>query len=787
MYSMSRTRLYTLVTLAVLMIIGIIGAVILVVSPSVAGRAIVAVSPVSGKVNDDLLKGRAPEMSTIVDKEGNPIAYLYDQRREIVGFDDISQNMKDAILSIEDRRFYEHEGVDVQGILRALVENIRNGEITGGASTIEQQYVKNYQMFDPSTEEDASSRTYTRKLIEAALAVQLNGSTSKDDILAFYLNTIPYGNGSFGIEDAARTYFNVSARDLTVEQSALLAGIIQSPSSLDPYTNYDGALDRRNIVLSTMVDTGKITEEQRRDLSALPLGVTETPTIRPTGCAAAGGAGHFCDFVRSWLNDHDITDAGTAGYTITTTLDPVVQSSMENSMTTLIGNPTGVAEVTAVITPGTDSRHVVAMASSRPYGLGGDQTTQPITYSNVGHGAGSIFKVFAAAAAIEDGLNPDVKVKVPTRVEARGLGDGGASGCPTGAWCVENVGNYPSEMTLRDALAQSPNTPFVKLMESTGVKATVDMSVRLGLRSYEDNGVAERAIAGNQGSYVLGASSVSVLELANVGATLASSGTWCEPTPVSKIVDRDGNDVELPATKCDDAVPPAVADTLSEAMSDDTTKGTAATAASTYGWSGNMAAKTGTTDDHMSAAFMGYTAGFSSAVLAFNDGTSASPLCAAPLRQCSYGDLYGGTDPANTFFAGLAPIADHFPGGRELPDSGVEFSSADDELKQVIGMKKDDARKFLTEKGWTNISTSTGYGDSFEPGQVVRVRGSVAMRSAPITLVIHDDNARPEPTTTQAPEPAPTQQPAPVPAPVPAPAPQCPVINIPFIGDVRVC
>ena len=265
-----------------------------------------------------------------------------------------------------------------------------------------------------------------------------------------------------------------------------------------------------------------------------------------------------------------------------------------------IASPTldGIASVMSVIKPGKDSHPVLAMASNRTYGLNLDagETMQPQPFSLVGDGAGSIFKIFTTAAALEMGMGINAQLDAPGRFEAKGLGSGGAKGCPPATWCVQNAGNYRGQMNVTDALATSPNTAFAKLISQVGVPRTVDMAVKLGLRSYAQPGTARdydpesnESLADfvkrqNLGSFTLGPIEVNPLELSNVAATLGSGGVWCPPNPIDKVFDRNGNEVSVTTETCEQVVPEGLANTLANAMSkDDQGSGTAAGSAGSRG------------------------------------------------------------------------------------------------------------------------------------------------------------------------------------------------------------
>ena len=291
-----------------------------------------------------------------------------------------------------------------------------------------------------------------------------------------------------------------------------------------------------------------------------PLGILPQPNQLPGGCIAAGDRAFFCDYVLDYLARAGINKEQVArgGYLIRTTLDPKVQASVKQAIDK-VASPTldGVASVMSVIKPGKDAHRVMAMASNRTYGFNSDanETVQPQPFSLVGDGAGSIFKIFTTAAALDMGMGINAQLEVPGSFQARGLGSSDTPGCPKETWCVKNAGNYRGSMNVTDALATSPNTAFAKLIQQVGVPRAVDMAVRLGLRSYAIPGTARaydpesnESLADfikrqNIGSFTLGPFQLNALELANVAATLASGGTWCPPNPIDKIFDRHGNEV----------------------------------------------------------------------------------------------------------------------------------------------------------------------------------------------------------------------------------------------------
>jgi membrane peptidoglycan carboxypeptidase len=508
-----------------------------------------------------LVEGDVPQVSTMVDAKGNTIAWLYSQRRFEVPSEQIANTIKLAIVSIEDKRFAEHNGVDWQGTLTGLSGYLSGNADTRGGSTLEQQYVKNYQLL-VIAQTDAERRaaietTPARKLREIRMALTLDKTFTKPEILTRYLNLVSFGNGSFGIQDAAQTYFGINASELNWQQAALLAGMVQSTSTLDPYTNPDGALARRNLVLDTMIDNIPQEADALRAAKEQPLGILPQPNQLPRGCIAAGDRAFFCDYALEYLARAGLSKEQVArgGYLIKTTLDPDVQVPVKSAIDS-IASPTidGIASVMSVVKPGKTSHPVVAMASNRTYGLNTDagETMQPQPFSLVGNGAGSIFKIFTTAAAMDMGMGINTTLPVPGFFQAKGLGSSDTPGCPKETWCVKNVGNYRGSMSVTDALATSPNTAFAKLISQVGVQRVVDMAVKLGLRSYAMPGTARdydpdsnESLADfvkrqNIGSFTLGPLEVNGLELSNVAATLASGGVWCPPNPIDKVVDRHG-------------------------------------------------------------------------------------------------------------------------------------------------------------------------------------------------------------------------------------------------------
>ncbi|MGI5499840.1 transglycosylase domain-containing protein [Lentzea sp. CA-135723] len=656
-----------------------------------SNRAADTVDQTSG----DLAKGELPLVTTIQDMNGDAIAYLYDQYRIPLESTQIADTMKGAILAIEDKRFYEHRGVDWQGIARAAAKAGVDGGATQGASTLTQQYVKNYVAFvlgadnEQEAWEKATEATVGRKLREARVALQLEKQMSKDEILVGYLNIVPLGNQTYGVGAAAKAYFNTTADKLTVPQAALLAAIANRPSSLNPGASPEKALERRNLVIDKMRENGAFgadeTEARKKadEFKASPLGVAEGLRILPKGCVGAGDGpiyGFFCSYLLDYLRDAGITDKQLqrGGLTIKTTMDPKATKAAKDAAEQQVSKTQdGVSNVISIVQPGTDKHRVRALAASRDFGNNAElgQVARPAPAEVLPFGPGSVNKIFTAAAALERGITGiDRKIKVPKTYASRVYPNGGQ------AWQVKNSGTYDEEMTLTKALAQSPNTGFVILQEQAGLNNVVDMAYKLGMRdtlskvnrgaeplkSDGSNGPSQGdwTKQNNAGSYTLGPGATSVLELANVAATIVSSGTWCPPTPVEQVLDRNGKPVPLKEAPCEQAVEPALADSLAQAMSQDIAPGgTASGAAGGARWNRPIIGKTGTTEEHKSVAFLAATPQYAGAAMTYADGNNPQVICGDPIRLCpgNRNGIFGGQGAAPTWFNAMKVIHEGLP------------------------------------------------------------------------------------------------------------------------------
>ena len=315
---------------------------------------------------------------------------------------------------------------------------------------------------------------------------------------------------------------------------------------------------------------------------------------------------------------------------------------------------------------------------------------------------------------------------------------------------MQNVGNYRGSMSVTDALATSPNTAFAKLISQVGVQRTVDMAVKLGLRSYAEPGTARaydpesnESLADfvkrqNLGSFTLGPIEVNALELSNVAATLASGGVWCPPNPVDKLYDRHGNEVAVTTETCDQVVPEGLANTLSNALSNDATSGTAANSAGSVGWTLPVSGKTGTTEAHRSSGFVGYTNHYAAANYIYDDSPNPSDLCSWPLRQCGDGNLYGGNEPAKTWFTAMMPLAQSF-GDVTLPPTDPRYvdGAPGSKVPSVSGLSQDAARDRLKEAGFQVADQANPVNSAASYGTVVGTSpGGQTVPGSIITILI---------------------------------------------------
>ena len=452
--------------------------------------------------------------------ESTLLAEFQLEKRDPVTYEEISPYVLQGTVDTEDVRFYEHTGVDIPGIARAFVNNLRGGDLEG-ASTITQQLVRNTVL-----SEEANDISFERKIREAQLAVDLEKRFSKDDILVKYLNIINYGDGCYGIEAAAQNYFQVSALDLTLAQAATLVGIPQSPTYLNPKAYPDDCLERRNVVLDRMLSAGDITQQEHDDAQAEELGLNPAPDAPADGIYAYP---YFTSYVRTLLFDENnpyncsYADLFKGGLTIYTSLDPAMQDAAQAAVDDQRANMADNLDA-SIVAVDVATGQVKAMTRGVPYGQGEGESQVNIATGDGGTGrqAGSTFKAFTLAAAIEQGISPQTLVDCSSPLKA------GQDGAPQD---FENFnGASYGIQSIQSATAISSNTGYLRLSNSIGQASTTEMASRLGVTSpMEPVYTATEGVA-----------DVNPLEMASAYATLASGGVKRTPTVITKILDRDG-------------------------------------------------------------------------------------------------------------------------------------------------------------------------------------------------------------------------------------------------------
>ncbi len=609
--------------------------------PAVSGVAYVANAGVDSwdSLPEELAIGTPAEKTRILAADGTQIATLFEQNRENVPLDAIPQHVQDAVLAIEDARFYEHNGVDVKSILRAAATNREEGEIAQGGSTITQQYVKNVLVNQAESAEERSQATeqsVTRKLREVRYAMALEKQLGKDEILERYLNIVYVGQGAYGLQAAAKAYFSKPVGQLTIAEGAYLAGLLHAPSAYDNALE-EGAVVRRNLVLDRMAYYGYITPEEKEQAQAQPAGLQFSST--PNGCQAAGDYGFYCDYVRRFLEDDPAFGETPeerrnllyrGGLTIQTPLDLRMQKIVQDVVDYRIPRDSEFASVVVMVEPGTGD--VKAMGINRTFGKNPDRpdmTEVPLA-TTPAFPAGSTFKVFTLVTALEKGVRPSFTLEAPATYTSNRFLDEDKR-----PWKVTNAGDTPRGGTydLTRATWSSVNTYYVQLEEKIGVPPIAETAHRMGLTSLPVD-----EIGNNEGSFTLGARETSPLEMASAYATLAARGVYCAPRPVLT-VQREGQPVPSTPQSCERVIAENVADTANTILSGVISQGTGSNA-----YIGRQAAgKTGTVGDFKAAWFVGYTPQLSAAAMISDPEVPKKQLKNTVVGRSYYSRVYGST------------------------------------------------------------------------------------------------------------------------------------------------
>lgn len=648
--------------------------------------------------------------------DGSWMADLHaEEDRVFTKLDGIPKHLQNAVIAIEDERFYKHSGIDYQGIVRALVSNIKSGGIVEGGSTLTQQFVKNRYL--------THEKTYVRKAKEAILAYQLERKLSKKQILEAYLNTIYFGNGVYGVNTAAYKYFGKPLGKITIAESAMLAGLIRAPIRYSPFQDPDFAKKRRDFVVKRMYDQKRITRREAEVALAEPLKL-----VKERG--DIGFAPFFIEYVKQDLiKKYGPNAVFKGGLRVFTTLKPGYQKSAEEAVKSTLNRANDPSA--SLVSIESKTGYIRAMVGGR------DFRTEKFNLAVQGHRqAGSSFKMFVLAAAIQKGYSlNDVFVSAPQSIKF-------AKDAPV--WNVKNYSNsYRGPITLRQATTFSDNTVFAQLIVKVGATNVVKMAHDLGIIS---DIPANPAIA--LGGLTTG---VSALEMAIAGATLANDGVKPKPISVTKITDHNGVVLEENQPSSKRIIDANIARTVNSALNDAMHKGTGRRAII-----GRPAAgKTGTAQDYRDAWFNGYTPNLATAVWM---GYTHAQI---PMRNVHGLQVAGGTFPAEIWGKFMReavkdmPVA-NFPGYIEKRKGAPQGPG------RGYGGRQRDRRR--------------GYRPAPAPIQPAPVPPAPPV-SPPVPMPPAENQQPAKPQTEPAPKPAPKPEPKPKPAPPPpkpAPPPPAP-------------
>jgi membrane peptidoglycan carboxypeptidase len=565
-----------------------------------------------------------PTRSKVLMGDGKILAYFYDENRIYVKLDKISPVMRQAQLAIEDHRFYEHGALDLRGTMRALVRNSSGSETQGGSS-ISQQYVKMVQVeacqgdkqcINEATR-SSGAEGYQRKIRELRYAIALEKRFTKDQILERYLNIAYYGEGAYGVEAAARHYYSKNAKDLDLSEAAMLAGLVQNPDANNPVDNPGAASDRRDVVLNRMVELRIVTAAQA---AAAKNEKFSAKGVKPTRNGCVGTKYPFlCDYVyRTLLTMPSLgktvkereNNVKRGGLTIQTAIDPKTQDTAEKAVSKVVGPKDPLISTMNMIQPGTGL--ILAMAQSRPeMGSRKGETywnlaVDPAMGGIQGYQAGSTFKAFTAAAALEKGIPLSKKYNAKASMNFGGKSFETCDGREQvyGKWNVKNSTGANGNMNMYRGAEMSVNTYFVQLEMNTGMCRVTKMAKKLGVKL----GTPDRDIVDyyqHTPSFTLGSVEVSPLSMAEAYATFAARGIHCSPIIIESVTTRTKKKLEVPDGNCQRVMSKDVADGMNKLLGSVMTKGTGTRARTSDGRP--QAGKTGTIDSNEAVWFAGYT------------------------------------------------------------------------------------------------------------------------------------------------------------------------------------
>ena len=633
--------------LSVSALMGVVGAGMLVPVAGPTALAAKSVPSVFNELPGDLQTVAPAEESQLLDSSGAVIAHFYDKQRIVVPSANIADVMKKAIVAIEDKRFYEHNGVDATGIARALVSNLGDSG-RQGASTITQQYVRNslaergYLEGDADQVSAATEQTTERKLREMKYALALEKTQSKDEILTGYLNIAPFGPITYGVEAASQRYFSKSASELNYLEAALLAGLVQSPVQYDPLTHPEAAQERRDTVLATMLDQGVITQEEYDEGIATTVDSMLHPTVSSEGCSGADSSkAYFCDYVLSQFLEDPTFGATriererllkTQGITIRTTLDSAKQDAAYASLTNAIpvGDASGLNDALVSLDPRTGK--VLAMAQNTTYGIEAGQTMS--NYAADGNfQVGSTFKVFVLLQWFKEGHSAYETVGSANTFYPNGAFKCDGRPITTEGYQVNDLAGKTGTMNVVRATGQSVNQAFVNMASRVDFCSIFETAYDMGIT---EDGEVPSPFPAN----ILGSVSGSPLQMASVFATIANSGQQCKPQSIESVTDRDENVLKEFSADCKEVISPELANKTAALLT--------ASAGQYYtstrlGDGRPFAAKSGTTDGQTNTWLTGFTPSIVTSTWVGHGENSSQEVGAVTINGHYYGDIYGET------------------------------------------------------------------------------------------------------------------------------------------------
>jgi len=688
---------------------------------------------VSNQVDDllsDFLGLELPGESVMLAADGTEIARFASYDRKPVALADIAPWVPKALIATEDVRFYQHHGVDVFGLLRAVRNNAETDSQEGG-STLTMQYVKNVSLLkaelskDPDRVRAATEQTISRKLTEVLKALALERRLSKEQILEGYLNVVSFGSDAYGIDAAARRYFSTDASAVTLSQAATLVGILKAPSLLNPIRNPDGALARRNLVLDRLESNGDINESEMKAAQAEPLGLKVTYPGR--GCeAATGGWGTYCDAVLRQVEQEKLLGDTAAqraaawtrgGIVIQTPMVPAAQRAARAAARAHVPASHRATAVVAVVQPG--SGQVAALALSKDFGSGPGRTELPLGTAPV-TGPGSTMKLFTLSRAVSDGIPLTTVLPGGTSYTSPIMANP-ASGS------FHNYNTSPaSNVSIVQATTRSLNTAFVQLEERVGVRRIADLATRMGATAIPLTG--PRAVLEDEGSFTLGAREIPVVQMATAYATVAANGLACPATFLTALTTPAGRQ-DFPSV-CQQVLTPAAARAVTWTLEQVTAEGTGTSARLP---DRPVAGKTGTSQDVASAWFAGYTPQWATVVMVADPRGPKYPL----VNTLGYSRVYGGTIPAAVFVDTMTAIHKGLPALPMVDELDSEYLLAEQSsltrvVPDVSGLTVADAASALTDVGLRPESSSSsgtgvvigtvpGAGEQVDKGEAVRL------------------------------------------------------------------